>query len=145
MEHESEAPCGQSVSFSFSYVMFSQAFYYLFAGVWPLVDAASFAAVTGPKSDLWLVQILAAVLAVIGSAMLIAAVRRALTPEIATLGIGVSLTLCTADFVYLLNRRIPLVYLADALIEALLLAGWIYCLYRSRAKRVCAIATEEIS
>jgi hypothetical protein len=48
-----------------------QAIYYLFTGIWPLVHLASFEAVTGPKTDDWLVQTVGVLAAVIGAALFI--------------------------------------------------------------------------
>src|SRR5689334_22911224 len=52
-----------------------QGLYFLATGVWPLFHIESFLAVTGPKTDLWLVQTVAALLVVAGGVLLIAAAR----------------------------------------------------------------------
>ena len=53
-----------------------QGLYYLITGIWPLVHMESFLAVTGPKTDLWLVQTVGALIAVIGAMLLASASGR---------------------------------------------------------------------
>jgi hypothetical protein len=62
-------------------VLFIQGVYYLVTGVWPLVSMDTFLRVTGPKTDLWLVNTVGALIAVIALALLVAAWRRRATAE----------------------------------------------------------------
>lgn len=48
----------------------AQGLFYLVTGVWPIVSINTFLKVTGPKTDLWLVKTVGAVIAVIGAALL---------------------------------------------------------------------------
>lgn len=52
-----------------------QAAYYLAMGLWPLVQLPSFEAVTGPKTDDWLVHMVGLLAGVIGAALGVAAVH----------------------------------------------------------------------
>lgn len=99
--------------------------YYLLTGIWPLLHLESFFAVTGPKTDVWLVQTFGALVAVIGFALLVAARRRALSVEWAVLAGGQAMVLTLVDIVLVAREQIPPVYLGDAVIEVLLAASWL--------------------
>jgi hypothetical protein len=99
--------------------------YDLVTGVWPLVDIASFQKVSGPKTDTWLVKTVTLLVLVIGGAIGAAGARRRVTPEIAGLAIGSSAALATIDIVYVSKGRISMVYLLDALANAILILGWL--------------------
>ena len=102
----------------------AQGAYFAATGVWPLIDMASFEAVTGAKADKWLVRTVGVLVAVIGGALIAAGARRSVTPEIAGLAIGSSAGLGLIDVVYSTKGRISKIYLADAAAEAALIAAW---------------------
>ena len=103
-----------------------QGLYYLVTGVWPLVHMPSFIAVTGPKTDLWLVRTVGVLVTVLGAVLIAASRTRRLTPEIVMLAVGSALGLAAVDLRYALAGRISAVYLADAAVElALSLLWWI--------------------
>ncbi len=95
----------------------SQGAFYLATGVWPIIHLGSFEAVTGPKTDDWLVKTVGVLVAVIGLILLLAARHRRVTPEIALLGAGSAVGLATIDLVYALSGVIAPIYLADAVVE----------------------------
>jgi hypothetical protein len=101
-----------------------QGVYYLGAGVWPLIDIDSFQAVTGPKTDLWLVRTVGALVAVIGGVLLMAARRDRVTDEIVLLAAASALGLAAIDVIYSLAGVIRPVYLGDAGVEVGLVALW---------------------
>jgi hypothetical protein len=101
-----------------------QAAYYLATGLWPLVHLPSFEAVTGPKTDDWLVHMVGLLAGVIGAALGVAAVHdRHRAPEIVVLAAGAALAFAGIDLWYVLNGPISPIYLADALVELALLVG----------------------
>lgn len=102
-----------------------QGVYYLLTGVWPLLHIDSFLAVTGPKEDLWLVQTVGVLVAVIGVALVVAALVEELhlTPRI--LGLGAAAGFIGVDVVFYLKGAIGAVYLLDALAQTVLLVAWI--------------------
>jgi hypothetical protein len=104
-------------------VLLRQAVYYLVTGVWPFVHLRSFLAVTGPKSEIWLLKTVSALIAVVGAALGSAALRERETEEIVFLAAGSAAALGTIDVVYVARRRISPVYLLDALAQAVVLAG----------------------
>ena len=101
-----------------------QGWFYVATGVWALVDLDTFMAVTGPKTDLWLVKTVGALVTVIGIVLLSAGWRRRVTREILLLGIGAALSLATIDVVYASAGRISKIYLLDAVAEVGLAAAW---------------------
>ncbi len=102
-----------------------QAAYYVATGVFPLVSMRAFEAVTGPKTDRWLVKTVGLLVAAIGSGLALASWRRQVSPELALIAAGSAGALATIDTVYVAKRRISPVYLIDAVIETALVANWI--------------------
>jgi len=104
--------------------------YFVLTGVWPLVHMPSFLAVTGPKTDLWLVRTVGALVTVIGLAIGAAATRGTDTATLATLAIGSAAALAAVDVVYVARGTIARVYLVDAAAEAILIIAWTAVLLR---------------
>jgi hypothetical protein len=111
----------------------AQAIYYVVTGIMPFVSMRLFLLITGPKTDLWLVKTVGAVIAVIGGVIGAAGSRRRVTPEVQALGIGSASSLMLIDVWYAARGRISKVYLLDAVANGLLISGWIA---RSREPRV---------
>ena len=107
-----------------SAVALAQAVYYILTGLWPLVSIRTFENVTGPKTDKWLVKTVGVLITVIGAVVGLAGIRRNVAPEIPLLGAGSAAGLAGIDVVYVSKRRIPPIYLLDALAELLLIDAW---------------------
>jgi uncharacterized membrane protein YfcA len=103
----------------------AQGAFYFASGLWPVFHLRSFYAVTGPKTDDWLVQTVGLLLAVFGAVLMVSAHRRRLTPEWRLLAIGFALALAGIDVVFVVRDVIPPIYLADAAGELLIVAAWI--------------------
>jgi hypothetical protein len=101
------------------------ALYALITGVWPLLHMRSFEAISGRKTDRWLVKCVGALVGVTGGVIAGAGHRQRLTPEMVGLAVGSSASLAAIDVIYVARGRISRVYLLDALVEILLIAGWI--------------------
>lgn len=101
--------------------------YYLLTGLWPLLSMRTFEWVTGPKTDRWLVRMVGLLAAVIGASLL---ARRGSSDRI--LPVGSALAFASVDTTYSLRGAISRIYLADALLELALVAGW---LRRSATRR----------
>lgn len=101
-----------------------QGAYYLLTGLWPIVSLKTFYAVTGPKWDGWLVQTVGSMIASIGSTLLLGARRRMPSAELFWLAASSAAALTAVDVVFVRRRRIPRIYLADAVAELGLLVGW---------------------
>jgi uncharacterized membrane protein len=102
----------------------TQGFYYVVAGVWPLVSIGTFQRVTGPKTDLWLVRTVGVLVAVIGEVLILAGIRRRVAVEVPVLAASSAAGLAAIDVIYATTGRISRVYLADAAAELVLLGGW---------------------
>jgi hypothetical protein len=101
-----------------------QGWFYVATGVWPIVDIDSFQAVTGPKTDLWLVRTVGVLVTVIGATILLAVRQRRLDTPIVVLAVGSALGLASIELVYALAGRISPVYLADAAAEIVIAGIW---------------------
>jgi hypothetical protein len=113
-------------------VCVAQGLYYLITGLWPLISMETFLAITGPKTDLWLVDTVGVVVMVIGSVLLFAAARHQITSAIWLLAIGSAAALTIVESFYALRGVIWAVYLLDAVLEVILIALWVIALVRSR-------------
>jgi hypothetical protein len=80
--------------------------YYVATGVAPFVSRRAFEAVTGRKREWWLVQTVGGLVLPVGAAMLSAAARGRVTPEITALAAGCAASLTAIDVVYVARRRI---------------------------------------
>jgi hypothetical protein len=103
----------------------AQGAFYVATGVWPILHIRSFEAVTGEKTDDWLVKTVGALIAVAGVTMTVAGLRRRVTPEIAMLAAGSAAALAAVDVVYTQKGIIPPIYLLDAVAEAGLIGAWV--------------------
>ena len=102
-----------------------QGIYYFATGVWPLVSIRNFEAVTGPKTDRWLVKTVGVLVSVIGLVLVLAGRRRRVTPEATLLAAGSAAGLAAIDTIYATRGRISKIYLLDAVAEVALIAAWV--------------------
>lgn len=102
----------------------AQGTYWVATGVWPILHLRSFELVTGPKQAGWLVKTVGALIAAVGATLVVAGARRRVTEEIALLGASAAAALGGAGGWYAARGRIRRIYLADAALEALTVAGW---------------------
>jgi hypothetical protein len=101
-----------------------QAVYYCVTGLWPLLQMPSFEAVTGSKTDDWLVRMVGLLAGVIGAALGVAAAQdRVYALEVVILSAGAAMAFAGIDLWYGLSGRISPIYLADAGLELALLTG----------------------
>lgn len=115
-------------TFLLTFICLAQGFYYFITGIWPLFDIRSFLRVTGIKIDLWLVKTIGALVMIIGVVLFFAAIRGEVNFEIALLAIGSAISLTAVDIYYVSKNVISPIYLADALLEILIVVGWLICL-----------------
>src|SRR2546421_8711593 len=98
----------------------AQAVYYALTGLWPLVSIRSFMAVTGPKTDLWLVRTVGVLVLVIGAALFLAGWRHHVSAEVILLATASAAGLAAIDVIYVARKVIARIYLVDAAAEAVL-------------------------
>ena len=102
-------------------VVTGQGLYYIATGAWPLISYSSFECVTGPKVDDWLVRTVGALAIAIGCGLLAGSRRRQVSTETFVLASAAAVVFATVDTVYALGGRISKIYLADAIVELLML------------------------
>jgi hypothetical protein len=102
-----------------------QGLYFFVTGVWPILSMRTFLAVTGPKTDLWLVKTVGVILAVIGAVLIYAQRSAQINPSLILLAIGSALGLAIIEFVYVAKRVISPIYLGDAFAELILIGWWL--------------------
>lgn len=99
-----------------------QAAYFIFMGVWPLLHLKSFEAVTGPKTDKWLVKTIGWLFIVIGLQLWLGSDQPG---EVSVLGLGAAAVVGGADVYYSLKGRISRVYLLDVLPQLVFCVWWL--------------------
>lgn len=109
-----------------------QGLYYTLTGLWPLINMESFLAVTGPKTDLWLVRTVAMLITAVGIGLLVAAKRNEATFSVGTVAVLSAGSLAWVDAYYALTGAIWPIYLLDAFPEIALILGWLIAWFRSR-------------
>jgi hypothetical protein len=100
-----------------------QAVYYLVTGLWPVFDMDTFQAVTGPKTDDWLVNTVGLLAAAIGATLLFGAMRQKLPRETILLAVLSAASFIAIDVVYTTSGTISKIYLADAAVETFFVLG----------------------
>lgn len=107
------------------WVAWIYAVYFLLTGIWPVVHIRSFMAVTGPKTDLWLVRTVGLLIAAIGLCVALAAARHQIQHAILVLALASAGFLMLIDVIYVAKRVIARIYLVDAAVEAMLIVAWL--------------------
>lgn len=98
----------------YSLLLWVQGIYTLLTALWGILDIDSFMAVTGPKTDTWLVKTVSVVLAAIGITMTVhASVKVGNMLPATVLGLATSLGLAIIDFYSSGNGTISMVYAID--------------------------------
>lgn len=113
--------------------MLFQGVYYLLTGIWPLISVTSFMAVTGPKTDIWLLKTFSIQICMMGIVLAYASLDKEFKPAVVLLSLLTAAGFIIADVFYVIKGVIPPIYLADAFIEliiAFLVAS--YVLFRRK-------------
>src|SRR5215216_4946594 len=92
----------------------AQGGYYVVTGVAPFVSRRAFEAVTGPKTEWWLVQTVGAIVTVVGCAIVSGAGSGRVTRELCLVAAGCSSSMAGIDEFYVVRRRNAPHYLPDA-------------------------------
>jgi len=110
-----------------------QATYTLLTALWPLIDIETFMAVTGPKTDVWLVKTVGALLIPVALCLYAHLRDNNVRLSALVLGMGVALAFICIDLFYALNDIILNIYLLDALVELIFVISWIAVAIRLRS------------
>ena len=113
--------------------LWTQGIYTGSTALWGIIDIDSFQAVTGPKTDLWLVKTVSVVLLAIGISFIMQALRPGNPLPIMLLAILSSAGLATIDMYYAFRDVISPVYLADAVVEIIFFISWVILLVNVKA------------
>lgn len=97
----------------------------LVTGIWPILHMRSFEAVSGSKTDRWLVRCVGALLASNGVVQLAAGSSPDALAQARRVGIGTALALAGIDLTYAPTGRISRIYLLDAAVQTGWLLAWI--------------------
>lgn len=85
--------------------------YYLLTGIWPVLHIRSFMAITGGKTDIWLVKMVGLLSVATGLALV------ANSRNQQTLGFATAIAFAAIDLNYSFNGTISPVYLFDAVFQ----------------------------
>src|SRR5512141_1763548 len=109
-----------------------QGIYFFITGIWPILSMKTFLLITGPKTDLWLVKTVGLILAVIGGVLLYAQMTGTINMPVILLAIGSAVALTLIETIYVIKRVIAPIYLADAVVEFILICWWAMDLWIAR-------------
>lgn len=104
-----------------------QGSYYVLTGLWPIAHMPSFLLVTGPKTDLWLVQAVGLLMIVSGATLLHVAYTNRFPAAVVILASGNALALALIDLIFVANQQISSIYLLDAIVETGFACAWVVC------------------
>lgn len=109
-------------------LLWIQGVYTLLTALWGLIDIDSFMAVTGPKTDIWLVKTVSTVLLAIAITLISYIYVKSDPLPAILLGFFTSAGLAAIDFYYSGRDVISPVYALDGMAEVLFALAWIYLL-----------------
>lgn len=117
----------------FKAIVWIQSLYILATAVWPIVHIASFMEVTGPKTDIWLVTTVGALLIPVAACLL--SYLAFDIPRIPALILGglTCIAFIAIDFYYAFTDVIADIYLVDGILQIAFLIVWVcvwFKLYR---------------
>ncbi|MDQ0639953.1 hypothetical protein QF042_003518 [Pedobacter sp. W3I1] len=98
----------------------AQGSYYLLTGIWPIIHIGSFMAVTGYKTDIWLVKMVALLSTTIGIQLLL---QLSKNPGPKLLSVMTALSFLLIDTYYALHGTISKIYLADAMAQVIFIVS----------------------
>lgn len=98
-------------------ILRAQTAYYVGTGLLPLISMRLFEAITGKKTDRWLVQMVGFLATSIGITLGVATRSSEIDAAIPLLSVSAALSFAGIDIAYVAKRRISPVYLGDAAVE----------------------------
>lgn len=119
---------------NFIILPFVHIFYYLLTALWPFVHLESFLAVTGPKTDIWLVKTVSLLLFPY-ILLILYAIKVRWSPFIAVTIILGCLGLAGIDLYYYLKGTIRGIYLVDLGLEMIFIMYWIFYMKDCKKKQ----------
>jgi hypothetical protein len=111
-------------------VFYTQGTYFFLTGIWPLIDINSFMTVSCPKTDIWLVKAMGAILLCEGICFLLSGMTNDDGFPMRVLALISALALALIDCYYVATGTICNIYLADAALEFLFVICWIFAIFK---------------
>jgi hypothetical protein len=102
-----------------SVALLAQSAYYLFTGLWPVIDINSFMWVSGYKTDQWLVKMVGLLTISIAAALFTG--YKAAQRSILVLAYSAALSYIVVDVYYVSKGVISRLYLVDAAVEIVII------------------------
>lgn len=102
-----------------------QGIYFFLTGLWPVLDISSFMAVTGPKTDIWLVRTVGVLIVAISFNLIASFITKKVNVPTFTLAIMSASALAIVDIIYVFNKTISPIYLLDGFVEVIIILCWI--------------------
>jgi hypothetical protein len=100
--------------------------FYVITGIWPILHMRSFEAVTGPKTDKWLVKTVGGMITALGGVLFATGLKKGPSDDLVAAAVASASVLTAVDVVYTMRGRIRRVYLLDAVAETALIAAWLF-------------------
>ncbi|HEX6982704.1 MAG TPA: hypothetical protein VF181_08075 [Balneolaceae bacterium] len=119
-----------------NYLTIAQGIYFFITGIWPILHIESFIAVTGPKTDIWLVKTVGMLALAIGVGLLAAGIKRQLSLPLVLIAAGSAFGFALVDIIYVWKAVIDPIYLLDAFIELILLVFWLVLMFKPRHREL---------
>ncbi len=107
-----------------AFMLMAQGGYYILAALWPLISIQSFLFVMGPHTDLWLVNLNALLLILIGLSLFVSGLMKRFSAETSVLASGAPVILIVVEVTYSLAGTISPSYMIDGILEVLILFAW---------------------
>lgn len=124
--HIAVRPTNHRIMKLFRVLVFAQSTYLFVTAMWALLHIESFMRVTGPKTDIWLVKTVGALLLPIAACLATYLFIKVDRRPAFVLGCLTALAFISVDFYYALNDVISDIYLADGVVEIIFFVTWIY-------------------
>ena len=112
-----------------------QGIYTLITALWGLLHIESFMAVTGPKTDIWLVKTVAVLLIPICIPLFWGILHKTYHPLIALVSLCAAAGLAAIDFYYTANGTIKWIYALDGILELLFVLAWLLILAKNAGRK----------
>jgi hypothetical protein len=118
----------------FRVTLWFQTIYYFITAIWPIVHIESFMWVTGPKTDVWLVKTVGALLIPVSLCFLTHLFMKVNQWPVVVLAMACCIAFTCIDIYYVADNVIDEIYLADAGVQTTLLVCWMYMIITKRVR-----------
>ena len=114
-------------------IFYFQSIYFIVTGVWPIISINTFMAVTGPKTDIWLVQMVGLLALAIGCGLLYSSITKKFHTSSTIIILMSCLFFFAIDVYYYMNGALIDTYLADAFLQVIFISNLFAAFYIQRS------------